>query len=54
VLNRFLFGSRTVDSEAGESQASPIEETAVVARENTELSPGLSELAATDTVDPAV
>jgi len=57
VLNRFLFGSRTFDSEDapdGEQQGGIGATAAIITGEDADLAPGLSELAATDTVDPAV
>ena len=56
VLNRFLFGSRTVASAGVQGQAEAALEVsaAVIGGEDVGLAPGLSELAATDTADPAV
>jgi putative flippase GtrA len=56
VLNRFLFGSRTVSSAGvqGGADAALEVSAAVIGGEDVGLAPGLSELAATDTADPAV
>jgi putative flippase GtrA len=56
VLNRFLFGSRTVESAAAqeEEDAGLEVSSAVMGGEDVGLASGVSELAATDRVDPAV
>jgi len=56
VLNRFLFGSRAAGSQSApdEDAASVGASAVMIAGEGADLVPGLSELASTDSVDPAL